>query len=230
MSSINHIFKLDPNRPISEEQVNRLCLSGTDAIVVGGTLGVTYENTENLLRLIRKNSITTIQEISSLDAIVPGFDYYFIPLVLNAQDPTWILNAHHQALKKYGDLINWEQVLVEGYIVLNGDSSVAKLTKSLTDLSVEDVIAYARMVDQMLKLPILYLEFSGTYAEVELIEELKYAVDNTKIFYGGGIDSIDKAKEMSSYVDTVVVGNVIYENFELALETVNIQKNNVNHA
>jgi len=227
LHSLKHVYKLDPNRSITDEQLKRIASSGTDAIMVGGTLGITYEDTNELLRKMRKYALPApvIQEISQLDAIVPGFDYYFIPFVLNAQNPDWILNAHHQAIKKYGDLINWDQVFVEGYVILNGQSSAAKLTNSKTDLYVEDVIAYANMADQMLNLPILYIEYSGQYGNLEWMKEIKKTVQTSRIFYGGGIQSAHQAKEMAQYADTIIVGNLIYEDFDQALQTVFFQKN-----
>lgn len=38
-----HVFKLDPNKEITDEQLEQVCESGTDAIIVGGTDGVTLE-------------------------------------------------------------------------------------------------------------------------------------------------------------------------------------------
>ncbi len=223
LSSIKHIFKLDPNKPITDEQIERLANSGTDAIVIGGTLDITYEDTRRLLKEVRKHSVLVIQEISNMEAIVPGFDYYYIPLVLNAQNPEWIFNIHQYALKEYGDLVNWNQVIVEGYVVLNPASSVASLTDSKTDLDLEDLVAYARLCDQLLKLPILYVEYSGTYGEVEWIKEVRNIVHHSRIFYGGGINSLEKAKEMAHYADTIIVGNLIYEDFEQALLTVQLK-------
>jgi len=220
LSSIKHIFKLDPDKELTNEQIKELCQSGTDAIMVGGTLGITYEETEALLKEIRKYKILVIQEISNLEAIVPGFDYYYIPLVLNAQNPDWILNVHQKALIKYGEWIDWQQVLVEGYVVLNENSSVAKLTASKTMLTPEDVIAYARIGVEMLKLPILYIEYSGIYGDPALLEEIREALPDSHIFYGGGINSKERAEEMSKWANTIVVGNLIYENFHLALQTI----------
>ena len=225
LSSIKHIFKLDPNKPISDAQIEQLATSGTDAIVIGGTLDITYEDTRRLLKEVRKHSILVIQEISDMEAIVPGFDYYYIPLVLNAQNPDWIFNIHQYALKEYGDLVNWNQVIVEGYVVLNPESAVAKLTDSKTDLEMDDLVAYARLSDQLLKLPILYIEYSGTYGDVEWIKEVRSVVHHSRIFYGGGINSLEKAKEMAKYADTIIVGNLIYENFEQALSTVQLLQN-----
>ncbi len=220
--SLRHVFKLDPDRSITEEQVSKLAQSGTDGIIVGGTLGVTYEGTEQLLREIRKNGVyPIIQEISNIEAIVPGFDFYFIPLVLNAQHPNWILHIHQQALKKYGELINWDQVIVEGYIVLNEESSVARLTESKTDIDLDDILAYSRMGEKMLQLPIIYIEYSGQYGNPEVVEEVRNIVEHARVVYGGGIRTVEHASQMLQYADTIVIGNLIYENFDLAIETVN---------
>ena len=37
-----HVFKLDPNKEISDRDLELLCESGTDAIIVGGTDGVRW--------------------------------------------------------------------------------------------------------------------------------------------------------------------------------------------
>ncbi|WP_339061029.1 heptaprenylglyceryl phosphate synthase [Tepidibacillus marianensis] len=224
LSNLKHLFKLDPNRPLTEKQVEQLCLTSTDGILVGGTLDITYEDTQRLLKQIRKHRKLAIQEISDLQAIVPGFDYYFIPFVVNAQDPKWILNIHQEALKRYGEWINWDQVFVEGYIILNENSSVARLTKSHIPGVLEDVLAYAGLIDQMLKLPILYIEYSGVYGDPEWVRMVREFVRQSRIFYGGGIDSSEKANEMGQFADTIIVGNLIYEDFEAALKTISVIK------
>lgn len=215
-----HVFKLDPNKEINDEQLERVCESGTDAIIVGGTDGVTLENTLNLLSRIRRYSVTCALEISNKDAISPGFDYYFIPSVLNSEDIRWVNKLHHEALKDYGVFMNWDEIVMEGYCVLNADSKVAKLTQANTKLSQEDVIAYAQMAEHMYRFPIFYLEYSGTYGDVKMVEQTKKVLKNTRLFYGGGIKSVEQAREMAQFADTVVVGNVLYENLTEALATV----------
>lgn len=73
----------------------------------------------------------------------------------------------HKALKQFGFMVNFDEVVLEGYLVLNPDSKVAKLTQSNTNIDIEDVEAYAQMVNEMYKLPLMYLEYSGQYGDVE---------------------------------------------------------------
>lgn len=215
-----HVFKLDPDRVISDEALQLLCQSGTDAVLVGGSSGITYENTIDLLRRIRKYNLPCILEISSQAAVVPGFDLYFIPIVLNAEDAQWIVGQQHQAVKSFDTLIPWDRVVTEGYVVLNEQSTVAALTKANTALEISDLLAYARMADQMFRLPVFYIEYSGSFGNMEWVEEAKGLLQHSRLFYGGGIDSPDKARQAAKAADTIVVGNIIYDNLQQALETV----------
>ena len=224
MTTWRHVFKLDPNKHITDEQLEQVCESGTDAIVVGGTDGVTLENVIDLLARIRRFSVPCALEVSNIEAITPGFDYYFIPMVLNSRDLTWLIDLHHEAVKQFGDLINWEELFVEGYCILNAECKAASLTSARTELTDEDVIAYARMAEHMYRFPIFYMEYSGQYGDVTLVEKVKRTLQHTRLFYGGGIHTPEQAKEMAMWADTVVVGNVIYTNLPMALQTVEAVK------
>ncbi|NRD77692.1 heptaprenylglyceryl phosphate synthase [Bacillus sp. BRMEA1] len=215
-----HVFKLDPNKEISDGHLEKICESGTDAVIVGGTDGVTLDGVLNLMARIRRYTVACVQEVSSLETITPGFDLYFIPTVLNSSDAKWITGLHHQAVKEFGEVMNWDEVLMEGYCVLNEDCKAAKLTSAQTNLSSEDVKAYAMMAERIFHLPIFYVEYSGQYGDAALMAEVKRTLENTTLFYGGGISTAEQALEMAEHADVIVVGNAIYENFEQALETV----------
>ncbi|PWA10331.1 heptaprenylglyceryl phosphate synthase [Pueribacillus theae] len=219
-----HVFKLDPNKSMNDEQLEAICQSGTDAIIVGGSDGVTFDNTIELLGRIRRFTVPCVLEVSVIEAVSPGFDYYFIPTVLNSDNPAWFKGLHHQAIKEYGELLNWDEIMMEGYCILNEQSKVARLTNAKANLSEEDVIAYAKMAEKMFRLPIFYLEYSGAYGNPSLVEKVAAEFENTRLFYGGGIDSPAKAAEMANYANTIVVGNVIYENLKQALKTVTAVK------
>ncbi|MDR7002982.1 heptaprenylglyceryl phosphate synthase [Neobacillus niacini] len=215
-----HVFKLDPNKQISDEHLEAICESGTDAVIVGGTDGVTLENVLDLMARIRRFTLPCVLEVSSIETVTPGFDFYFIPTILNSKDPKWITGLHHQAVREYGDLMNWEEIVMEGYCIMNGDCKAAKLTKADTAITAEDVRAYAMMAEKMFQLPIFYLEFSGQYGQLDLVSDVKKVLEKATFFYGGGISTYEQAVEMARFADVIVVGNVIYEDFKNALKTV----------
>jgi putative glycerol-1-phosphate prenyltransferase len=219
-----HVFKADPDKPLSDEALEALCVSGTDAVVVGGSSGVTFDNTVELLARIRRFEVPCALEVTSLDAVVPGFDFYFVPVALNSNDADYIVGHHQRALKRYGGVLPWDGLLAEGYVILNPDCTAARLSSACAPLDKKDVLAYARFADRLLRLPILYLEYSGTFGDMSLVEETKKALSQARLFYGGGIDGYEKARAAAAVADTIVVGNVIYESLDRALETVRAAK------
>lgn len=219
-TSLKHMFKIDPAKNMNDEQIRKLAQSNTDGIVIGGTDGITLENTKAIYERFASYPIPIYQEVSNVDAVLPNCEGYFIPLVLNATDPYWLLQAHQQAIKSFWNWIPWDRCYVEGYIVLNENSKVAKLTKANTDLTHEDVLAYARLADRLLQLPYLYIEYSGSYGDPILVRKVKQTLRSTTLIYGGGISNVEQAEEMGKFADLIIVGNAIYENFEEALTTV----------
>ncbi len=215
-----HVFKVDPAKEISDEDLEALCESGTDAIIVGGTDDVTIDGVLDLLARIRRFTVPVALEISNLESVIPGYDYYLIPTVLNSDDTTWVKDLHHEAIKAFGDVMVWDELIAEGYCILNSDCKAAKVSNAKTDLDVDDVIAYARLAEKFFRLPAFYMEYSGTYGDPELVKKVSQELEQTQLIYGGGITSIAQAEEMAEHADTVVIGNVIYDNIKTALKTV----------
>ena len=219
-----HVFKLDPAKEISDDDLEALCMSDTDAIMIGGTDGVTEDNVIHLMSRVRRYPLPMVLEISNIESVMPGFDFYFVPTVLNSRDTTYHNGMLHSALKQFGHMINFEEMVLEGYLVLNPESKVAQVTNSTTNLSIEDVEAYAQMVNEMYKLPMMYVEYSGMYGDTDYVKAISQMLSRTQLFYGGGISTLEQAKEMAQYADTIVVGNVIYSDIKKALKTVKIKK------
>ncbi|MBT2290236.1 heptaprenylglyceryl phosphate synthase [Paenibacillus albidus] len=215
-----HVFKLDPDRELGDEDLAAICRSGTDAILIGGSTGVTYENTVELLDRVQQYDLPCALEVSDLEAAVPGFDLYLIPMVLNTPDPAWIVGHHRRAIERYGFLIPWEQVVTEGYIVLNDDSAVARLTGAETALSGDEAAAYAQVADRLMSLPVVYLEYSGRFGDMETVQTVRESLEHSQLFYGGGITCEAEARQVAALCDTVVVGNIIYRDVQQALRTV----------
>ncbi|WP_151733876.1 heptaprenylglyceryl phosphate synthase [Paenibacillus tengchongensis] len=219
-----HVFKLDPDRELGEPELALICRSGTDAVLVGGSTGVTYGNTQDLLRRVQSYGLPCALEVSDLAAVVPGFDLYMIPMVLNTADTAWILGQHRIAIERYGSLIPWELLLTEGYIVLNAESSVARLTGADCALDADAAAAYAQIADKLMQLPVVYLEYSGTFGDMETVRAVRESVEYSQLFYGGGIRSAHEAEQAAALCDTVVVGNIIYSDVQQALATVEAVK------
>ena len=219
MKEWKHVFKLDPAKEINDEHLELLCESGTDAIIIGGTDGVTVDNVLELMYRVRRYALPCVLEVSTMEAISPGFDYYFIPMVLNSKEKKWMMDIHHEAVKQYKDMMNWDEIMMEGYCILNPDAKAYKKTNCTLPTD-EDVVAYAFMTEHIFKLPIFYIEYSGTYGDPNLVKKVKDELKETLLFYGGGITTSEQAKEMKEHADVIVVGNSIYTNFQEALKTV----------
>jgi len=223
-SQWRHVFKLDPEREISDEDLDAICMSGTDAIIVGGSSGVTFDNTVELMSRIRRYEVDCALEVSTLEGAVPGFDGYFVPLVLNTSRAEWINGKQTEGLVEYGTFVPWEGTAAQGYIILNKEATAAKVTEAHTELSEQEVIAHVQMADRLMRLPIVYLEYSGSFGSMSYVKQARNVIHQAKLFYGGGIDSAEKAKEAAQYAHTVVVGNIIYSDLSAALSTVDAVK------
>ncbi len=219
MNEWKHVFKLDPAKEISDDHLEQLCDSGTDAIIVGGTDEITIDNVLDLLYRIRRYAIPCVLEVSELDAITPGFDYYFIPMVLNSTEKKWMMDIHHEGIKQYRELIDWDETYMEGYCIMNPSAKAFQKTVCMTPTE-DDVAAYAFMAEHIFRLPIFYLEYSGTYGNPDIVKKVNNILDETLLFYGGGISNQEDAAKMAEYADVIVVGNSIYTNFKAALQTV----------
>ncbi|AMG62587.1 heptaprenylglyceryl phosphate synthase [Staphylococcus lugdunensis] len=219
-----HVFKLDPAKVINDSDLDAICMSNTDAIIIGGTDNVTEDNVLHLMSRVRRYPIPLVLEISNIDSVMPGFDFYFVPTVLNSADVKYQNGMLHKALKQYEHVINFDELFLEGYIVLNPESKVAEVTQAQTALNEEDLIAYAQMVDQLYHLPIMYIEYSGIYGDVEKVKSVAETLTSTQLFYGGGISTLSEAQQMANYAHTIVVGDLIYTDIKQALKTVKIKK------
>lgn len=218
--SWRHVFKLDPNKYLDEDSLQALIHSGTDAFLIGGTDGVDAENTFALFARVRDAGLPVALEISQPSQVIDGFDHYFVPTVLNAGTPEWIVGHHARAFERYGHFFDSRHITAQGYLVLNPDAKVAHVTESTCDLTLEQAVAYAEVGHHLFRLPSLYIEYSGRLGNVDVVKEIRLALPDAHLFYGGGIDGAESARLMGAYADTIVVGNIIYEDLAGALATV----------
>jgi phosphoglycerol geranylgeranyltransferase len=207
-----HVTKLDPDRQLKPADIDTIAASGTDALMLSGTLNVTAENLAMLQKQVKVYDLPLVMEPAGPDAVLrQGIDYVFVPSVMNTTDVVWIVGQHQAWVRQQQEKIPWDSIVPEAYIVLNPDSSVSKVTKSVCDLKPDEVAAYVTVADRYFHFPIVYIEYSGTFGNPAVVKAASEAIDRSILYYGGGINSAEKAAEMSKYADTIVVGNAIYD-------------------
>lgn len=219
-----HVTKLDPERPLSNETLGLIYASGTDAIVVGGSTGMTQEAVLTLLGRLSDAPMPVALEVSTMESAMPGPALYLIPLVLNTADSRWMGVAQAMALRHIlpavGEYIPWGLLLPEAYLVLNPAATVARVTGADTSITADMAAAYAAFAGRVLRLPLLYVEYSGTFGDMDLLRAVKQNAGEAHVVYGGGIGSGDQAARAGQWADTVVVGNLVYSSPERLRETV----------
>ena len=205
-----HVTKLDPDKKITPKDVAAIVDSGTDAIMVSGTQNITRQNVSDLVDMLKEYQIPKVLEPAGTEGLRNDLDFMFIPSVLNTDVAFWFMGAHKVWVQHFD--IDWEKVIPEAYIVLNPKSAVAMVTKAKTEIPPKEAAAYAECADRFFHFPIVYLEYSGTYGDPALVKAVSEKLPHAILYYGGGINSREKAEEMAKYADTIVVGNAVYEN------------------
>ncbi len=205
-----HVTKLDPDKCLKPGDIEAIAVSGTDALMLSGTLNVTRENLTELQKQVKIYDLPLVMEPAGPEAVLlDGIDYVFVPSVLNTTDVRWIVGKHRDWVLH--QKVHWEKVVPEAYIVLNPDSSVGKVTKAVCSLTPAEVASYASVADHYFHFPIVYIEYSGMYGNPAVVKAASEAIENSVLYYGGGINSAERAAEMSRYADTIVIGNAVYE-------------------
>ncbi|APW98049.1 geranylgeranylglyceryl/heptaprenylglyceryl phosphate synthase [Halobiforma lacisalsi AJ5] len=209
----DHILKIDPDKDLPEGVTyGDLCATGTDAIEIGGTMGVTEEKMAAVIEACAEHDVPLYQEPSSPEVVLEddALEGYLIPTVFNAGSPFWITGAHKEWVR-IDDDYDWDRTTTEAYIVMNPEADVATYTEADCDLDADDVAAYATVAERMFGQEIVYLEYSGTLGDEGIVRAAAEATDDATLFYGGGIHDYDSAYSMAQYADVVVVGDLAHD-------------------
>ena len=219
----DHIVKLDPDKSLAEgETFEDVCDTGTDALEIGGSTGITEEKFQRVLDACAEYDVALYQEPNDPGVVVvdPALDGYLVPTVFNAGSPFWITGAHKEWMR-LADGHDWERTTTEAYVVMNPDSAVAQVTEAECDLDAEDVAAYAAVAEELFGQEIVYVEYSGTFGDPDLVAAAADELEDATLFYGGGVHDYDSAKTMGEVADCVVVGDLVHdEGVDAVRETV----------
>jgi len=110
-----------------------------------------------------------------------------------------------------------QEAVFEAYIIMNPNSAAAReagVTESDL-LSPQAARERALAAEYHLESEIVYLEYSGTFGgeeAVTMLGELDDALTTPRLWYGGGLDSAEKAGSvLDAGADAVVVGDVLHD-------------------
>jgi phosphoglycerol geranylgeranyltransferase len=219
----HHVTKVDPDKDLAPgDTYEDVVTTGTDAIEIGGTTGMTVENMTAVVDACSEYGVPLYQEPSNPSVVIDAgaLDGYLIPTVFNASDSFWVTGAHKEWVRIENGL-DWSKTHTEAYIVLNPDSAVARYTEADCDQTPEDVAAYAAVAERMFGQEIVYIEYSGTFGDPDHVSAAADVIEEATLFYGGGIHDYDTANTMGQWADAIVVGDLLHEEgAEAVAETV----------
>ncbi|SDQ53341.1 heptaprenylglyceryl phosphate synthase [Natronobacterium texcoconense] len=222
-SRITHVTKVDPAKSLPDDLE---VLDGTDLIIVGGSDGVTAENTLEAVSAITESfpSLPVWQEPYSSDHVsrdtIEAVDYVSVPAVYNGDREHFVgkhVDLFTEVGKKPEELLGsslpvvgslvaskgekavsklTEKLIGEGYVVQHLDSAAADVSGVETQYTPEQVAGAALATESFYGFPVFYVEYSGTYGGPADVEAASTYLSETTLLYGGGIDSREKATEI----------------------------------
>ncbi|QSW98378.1 heptaprenylglyceryl phosphate synthase [Haloterrigena alkaliphila] len=245
---ITHVTKVDPAKPLPADLG---VLEGTDLVIVGGSDAVTETNTLETVRAIDDAApeLPVLQEpydaahvsVETIDAA----DAIAVPAVYNG-DREHFVGKHVDLFTEIGrkadavlgsessadgdsdaataadaiaDLAN--KLVGEGYVVQHLESAAAATAGVDERYTRAQVAGAALATEAFYGFPVFYVEYSGTYGGPEDVVAAARYLEETTLWYGGGIDSRARATEiLAAGADAVVVGDCFHDDPETFRETI----------
>ena len=212
-----HMTLIDPAKQPPEESGDiaaKAMHAGTDAIMVGGSTGVTQENLDATVDFIKRScSLPVIYFPSGANAIARRCDAIYFMSMLNSKNVRNITGEHWRGapiIKKLG-----LEIISMGYIIVEPGMKVGEVGEAdlvmRTDIS--RAIGYA-MAAEFFGMDLVYLEAGSGAPEpvpIEMINGVKESID-IPLVVGGGVTSNEKAADVARAGADIVVTGTLVEN------------------
>lgn len=210
-----HMTLLDPDKQ-SAQEAGRIAAgaatSGTDAIMIGGSTGVTQAKVDSTVLAIKAAAkVPTILFPASAANLSRHADALYFMSLLNSRDPRLIVGEQRRAapiVKAWGlETIPMAYLVVEPGMRAGEVGQADPIPRTRPDVAVEYALAA-----QMLGMKLVYLEAgSGAPEPVPsaMIRAVRDALD-IPLVVGGGIRSAEGAGAVArAGADIVVTGTVV---------------------
>ena len=219
----------DPAKHVknSIEEIPRLVREwGIDAILVGGSLGISEIEVSSAISILREAGVPIILFPGNVNGISPAADAILFMSLLNSADPYYIIGAQvvgAPIVKRYG-----LEALPTAYILMGSNTAVGHIgwARPIPEKVPEVAAAYATAAE-LLGMRFIYLE-GGSGAPKPVSPDVVRAVRKSTGLYiitGGGIREPETAIEiLRAGSDAIVLGTILEKNPEKAREIVKAVK------
>ncbi len=212
-----HMTLLDPDKqtPAEAATIAMHCKNaGTDAIMIGGSTGITTENVDATAVAIKEaTGLPIIYFPAGPHALSTKCDAIYFMSMINSTDVKWVMGAQTYAsriIKKIGI-----ESISMGYIIIEPGMKVGEVGKAkLIKRDDIDGAIGAALGAQMLGMSLVYLE-AGSGADVPVSPEMITAVKNeleVPLIIGGGINTPEKASAAREAGADIIVTGTFIEN------------------
>lgn len=227
-----HLTLVDPEDMIIEpenlkEVVRAAEKAGTDAFMIGGSLGIAHADSFRVIKLVRENtSLPIIIFPGNVDGVLKSADAIFFLSLLNSRNPYWISGA--QALGAPLIRRMGMEAIPTAYLVVEPGGSVSFIgdAKPIPKDKPDIAAAYA-LAGEFLGMRLVFLE-AGSGAKIpvpdDMISTVRKAV-TVPVLTGGGIRAADVAgQKVAAGADIIVTGTLISEAKDLGEKLAGIIK------
>jgi len=210
-----HITLVDPEKmtpPQAARVAENSKVSGTSAIMIGGSTFVSQAHLDGVVKAIRRTvKIPIILFPNNITGISRYADAIWFMSLLNSVDPYFLIGAQilgAPLVKKYG-----LEPISMGYIIVGEGGTAGIVGKAIpVPYNKPELAAAHALAGQYLGMHFIYLEGgSGAKNPVppEMIRTVKHFID-IPLIVGGGIRTKEQALAAASAgADIIVTGNVI---------------------
>ncbi|MEF8835819.1 MAG: geranylgeranylglyceryl/heptaprenylglyceryl phosphate synthase [Candidatus Thermoplasmatota archaeon] len=212
-----HMGLIDPDEQ-SPEESGRLAQAldevGSDAVMVGGSTGITQENLDKTVKEMKNvTDLPIIHFPTKAGAISPHVDAIYFMSMLNSMDLSKVVGEQVAGAPYIRDM-NIE-TLPMGYVVVEPGMTVGKVGKAdLIPRNDSEMAVSFGLAAQYFGMELFYLEAGSGAPDpvpVEMIKACKESLD-IPLIVGGGIREPEQArKRAEAGADVIVTGTVIEE-------------------
>ncbi len=210
-----HMTLIDPEK-LSPEKCADIAYSayraGTDAIMVGGSTGISSHNLDDsVLAMKERMPIPIIQFPSHSEALSPNADAIYFMSMLNSKDIKYIIGEQMKASSLLKDMAI--ETMPMGYVIVEPGMKVGEMGRAepVKRHDIDKAIGYG-LAAEFFGMKFVYLEAGSGAPSPVPVEMVKAVKDKLSIplVIGGGIRDAKTASEISKAgADIVVTGTIV---------------------